>query len=96
MFDYVSTVLEVKMRIFGKCFEGHAACMSGGCHISDKNINLRIFELAVSACMFTRCRPSCLNSIIELTLRDYKALNNFRIAVVKIAHKANIAPLISR
>jgi hypothetical protein len=46
------------MRIFGKCFKGHAACMSGGCHISDKDINLRVFKLIVSARMFTRYRPS--------------------------------------
>jgi hypothetical protein len=41
-------------------------------------------------------RTSSLNSIIELTLYDYKALNDFRIAVVKVVHKVNIAPLISR
>ena len=96
MFDYVSTALEIKIRIFSKCFKGHAACMSGGYHISDKDINLRVFKLAASARMFTRCRPSCLNSIIELTLCDCKALNDFRIAVVQVVHKANIAPLVSR
>jgi len=31
-----------------------------------------------------------------LTLRDCKALNDFRITVMKVVHKANITPLISR
>jgi hypothetical protein len=84
------------VRIFNKSFKGHAACKSGGHHISDKDINLRVFQLAAPACIFARCRPSCLNSVIKLTLCDRKALNDFRIAVVKVVHKANVAPLISR
>jgi hypothetical protein len=84
------------MRNFSKYFKGYTACMSGGYYINDKNINLRIFKLIVSVRIFTRYKPSYLNSIIELTLCNYKALNDFRIAVIKIVYKANVAPLVSR
>jgi hypothetical protein len=43
MFNGVGTALKVKIRIFGKSFKDHAACTSGGYHISDKDINLGVF-----------------------------------------------------
>jgi hypothetical protein len=84
------------MRIFSKSFKSHAACVSGGCHVSDKDINLRVFYLTTTTWRLARCSTSSLNSVIELTLCDCKALNDFRITVVQVEHKANIVPLISR
>src|SRR5665213_3552327 len=98
MFNCIGTVVEVEVKvgIFCKSFEGHAAGERVSPYISYKDINLGVFKLAVPACMFTRCRPSCLNSVVKLALCDCKALNNFIVAMVEVVHQTNITSLISR